>query len=121
MHELTDIIVAKKLIHLYQSAKDRGIEFNLSFNTVKRLLQTKRCFYTNVLFEETGNYSRTIDRMDAAKGYIEGNVVACTQEINSKKTNLTGDEILLLAKKIRFNKTLKINKKSHRNDKNKKN
>lgn len=109
--EVTDIAVAKKLIHLQQSAKDRNIEFNLSFNTVKKLLLAKKCYYTNITFEETGNNSRTIDRIDASMGYVEGNVVACTQEINLKKTNLTSQEIMLLAKKIQSHED-KLPKKS---------
>jgi len=105
MSELTDLIVAKKILHLAQSAKDRNLEFDLSFKTVKRLLSVKKCYYTNIEFEETGANSRTIDRIDASIGYVENNVVACTQSINNKKVNLTVDEIMLLARKIKQHKT----------------
>jgi hypothetical protein len=101
MSEVTDLIVAKKILHLAQSAKDRNLEFDLSFKTVKRLLSVKRCYYTNEEFEELGGKSRTIDRIDASIGYIEGNVVACTSEFNGKKCNLTVKEIELLYKKVK--------------------
>lgn len=89
------------MLHLSQSAKDRNLDFSLSFKTVKRLLECKRCFYTNDLFEEEGPKSRTIDRVDASIGYLENNVVACTSEINSKKVNLTIVEIEMLFHKIK--------------------
>jgi hypothetical protein len=101
MSEVTDLVVAKKLIHLAQSAKDRNLEFNLSFKTVKRLMSVKKCYYTSVEFEEQGANCRTIDRIDASLGYIEGNVVACTNEFNGKKCNLTVKEIELLYKKVK--------------------
>lgn len=101
MSEVTDLDVAKKLLHLAQSAKDRNLEFTLSFKTVKRLLTVKRCYYTNVEFEESGPLARTIDRVDTLKGYIEGNVVACTSSINGKKVNLTLEEIENLYKKVK--------------------
>lgn len=107
MSEITDLLVAKKLLHLAQSAKDRNLDFNLTFKTVKKLLTVKRCYYTNIEFEETGANSRTIDRVDASLGYVEGNVVACTQTINGKKVNLTVDEISLLYRKISQHKKVK--------------
>lgn len=100
VEKVTDITVARKLLNLAQSAKDRGLDFNLSFKTVKRLMETQRCFYTNVEFTEDGPYQRTFDRVDAALGYVEGNVVACTNEINGKKVNLTVAEIEMLYKQI---------------------
>jgi len=56
--------------------------------------------YTGRTFENEGPYSRSIDRIDSAKGYIEGNVVSCTIDINGKKSNLSEEEIELLYKKI---------------------
>ena len=43
----------------------------------------------------------SIDRVETTKGYVEGNVVACTVDINSKKTNLSIDEIFALADNIK--------------------
>lgn len=98
--EINDLEVAKKMLKIYQSAADRKLEFNLSFESVKKLLSYQTCYYTNKKFEEEGNFSRSFDRVDSAKGYIEGNVVACTVDINGKKSNLSFDEIECIYKKI---------------------
>jgi len=97
---ISDIEVAKKLINIYQSSQDRKLEFNLSFEYVKKLLEYKTCYYTNVPFTEDGPYARSFDRVESDKGYIEGNVVACTVDINGKKANLTYEEISCLDKKL---------------------
>jgi hypothetical protein len=98
-HALTDYQVAKKLVQLKQSADSRGIEFSLSFKTVKKLMISQKCYYTGKRFT-TGLNARSVDRVDSTIGYVDGNVVPCTVEINQKKSNLTHNEIVLLAKKI---------------------
>lgn len=101
---VTDYLIAKKLVQLKQSADSRGVEFNLSFNTVKKLLNAKTCYYTRKKFGE-GVLARSIDRVDSSLGYIDNNVVACTIEINQKKSNLEIDDILLMAKRIQDHKS----------------
>ena len=98
--EITDLEVAKKMLKIYQSAQDRGLEFGLSFLTVKSLLTYSQCYYTGKKFEEEGPFSRSFDRIDSAQGYIEGNVVSCTVDINSKKSNLSYEEIEMIYKKL---------------------
>lgn len=98
--EITDLEVAKKMMKIFQSAADRSLEFNLSFVTVKKLLSYKTCYYTSRVFEEEGPYSRSFDRVDSSKGYVEGNVIACTVDINGKKSNLTVDEIIALYNRL---------------------
>jgi len=110
--ELTDIEIAKKMINIHQSAMDRKIEFNLSFEYVKRMLGFKTCYYTGVTFTEDGPNARSFDRIDSDKGYIEGNVVACTIDINGKKSNLTIDEIACLYNKLVKTKKEPIHKVS---------
>ncbi len=102
--EPSDVEVAKKLLNIYQSAMDRKLEFNLSFESVKTLLRFPTCYYTERNFEQEGIYSRSIDRIDSSKGYIEGNVVSCTIDINGKKSNLSDEEIELLYNKIVLHK-----------------
>lgn len=101
---LSDVEVAKKLLNIYQSAVDRKLEFNLSFDSVKTLLKFPTCYYTGRKFDQDGPYSRSIDRIDSSKGYIEGNVVSCTVDINGKKSNLSDEEIELLYTKIVLHK-----------------
>ena len=100
MKQIPDIEVAKKMINLQQSAISRNIEFDLSFETVKSLLLRTNCYYTGLKFEDEGKFSFSVDRVDSKKGYIEGNVVACIIDINSKKSNLTMEEINQLYIKI---------------------
>lgn len=100
MKQLPDIEVAKKMINLQQSASSRNLEFDLSFETVKYLMTRTHCYYTGIKFEEEGKLAFSVDRVDSKKGYIEGNVVACTVDINSKKSNLSIDEIKSLSLKI---------------------
>lgn len=102
--EPSDVEVAKKLLNIYQSAMDRKLEFNLSFDSVKTLLKFPTCYYTGRKFDNEGPYARSIDRIDSNKGYIEGNVVSCTVDINGKKSNLSDDEIELLYNKIVLHK-----------------
>jgi hypothetical protein len=97
---LSDVEVAKKLINIYQSAQDRKIDFNLSFEYVRNLLEYKNCYYTGLPFTEEGTLARSFDRIDSEKGYIEGNVVACTIDINGKKANLSFEEIECLYIKL---------------------
>lgn len=101
--QIQDIEVAKKMLKIFQSANDRGLEFDLSFKTVKRLMSYKKCYYTGVPFKEDGVFARSFDRIDSAKGYVEGNVVACTVDINQKKSNLSLSEITILYKKLVLN------------------
>jgi hypothetical protein len=97
-----DYYISKKLVQLKQSADSRKIEFSLKFKTVKKLLSAKTCYYTGAVFTKKGLGARSIDRVDATKGYTDDNVVACTTEINAKKTNLTIDEILAISKRVQL-------------------
>jgi hypothetical protein len=99
---ISDVEVAKKLVNIHSSAQSRNLEFNLTFECVKKLLEYTTCFYTNVTFTEDGIYARSFDRVDNEKGYVIGNVVACTVDINGKKNNLSIDEIVCLYKKLAY-------------------
>jgi hypothetical protein len=99
---ISDVEVAKKLVNIHSSAQSRNLEFNLTFECVKKLLEYTTCFYTNVTFTEDGPNARSFDRVDNEKGYVVGNVVACTVDINGKKNNLSIDEIVCLYKKLSY-------------------
>lgn len=99
---ISDVEVAKKLVNIHSSAQSRNLEFNLTFEYVKKLLEYTTCFYTNVQFTEDGTNARSFDRVDNDKGYVIGNVVACTVDINGKKNNLSIDEIVCLYKKLAY-------------------
>ena len=101
---LSDVEVARKMVNIHSSASSRNLEFNLTFDYVKKLLEYDKCYYTNVPFTEEGLSARSFDRLDNDKGYILGNVVACTVDINGKKNNLTIEEIICLYKKLAYMK-----------------
>jgi hypothetical protein len=98
--QIPDVEVAKKLVNIHSSAQSRNLDFDLTFEYVKKLLEYSTCFYTNVTFTEDGPNARSFDRVDNDRGYVIGNVVACTTDINGKKNNLTIDEIVCLYKKL---------------------
>jgi hypothetical protein len=99
---ISDVEVAKKLVNIHSSAQNRSLEFNLTFECVKKLLEYTTCYYTNVQFTEDGPNARSFDRVDNEKGYVVGNVVACTVDINGKKNNLSIEEIVCLYKKLAY-------------------
>lgn len=98
--QIPDLEVARKLVNIHSSAQSRGLEFDLSFEYVKKLLEFTHCYYTGVAFSEDGPGARSFDRVDNERGYIIGNVVACTTDINGKKNNLSLAEIMSLSKKL---------------------
>ncbi|QHZ59800.1 HNH endonuclease [Alteromonas phage vB_AmeM_PT11-V22] len=77
-----DVMVARKLSSKYNNAKERGIEFGLSFTSVKNIMKAKKCYYTGLPLTKR---TLTIDRIDSNKGYVKGNVVACHTDANSFK------------------------------------
>lgn len=101
-----DIKVAEKLIRIRKSAEDRGIYFCMTFSEVKRLLSVEKCYITGVKFEEVANSpkQRTFDRLDNTKGYVNGNVIACTKEFNSIKGNITIEQVKLMVKAFKKKK-----------------
>ena len=98
--DVSDLEIAKKMLKIYQSAQDRKLKFDLSFESVKKLLSYQTCYYTNKPFEADGVFARSFDRIDSSQGYVEDNVVACTVDINGKKSNLSFDEIECLYNKL---------------------
>ena len=94
---VTDRVVAMKFCQIWKSATDRGLEFNLSLVEVRRILNTKKCFFSGVeLVNKEGHDSQlTFERVDNSKGYISGNVVACSKKMNSRKANLSIEDIVM--------------------------
>lgn len=92
-----DLYCARHLQWKAENAKKRGIEFNLTFTSMKNLMSSKRCYYTGIILtKSTGKEGElklsdfTIDRIDGSKGYIKGNVVACCYGANQMKSQFEG-------------------------------
>ena len=83
------------------SAKDRGLEFNLTEEQARELL-TKNCFYCGAppSSYRTGKTLKTgflyngIDRVDNQLGYIDGNCVSCCKVCNHAKAKLSKSDFL---------------------------
>ena len=99
---------------LKQSAQDRNKDFKLTLEDIRKLMLVKKCYYLEVQLED--NYydqqkatpnERTIDRIDNNKGYVKGNVVACSRKANQLKNMVfeSGfshpDEVIMLIEKVK--------------------
>lgn len=90
--------IAKKLFeNSRRSFRDRiNIEeYDLTLEYIQGLLeqQDNRCYYTKTPLEIGSKLTNpTIDRLDSSRGYIQGNVVVCTEIANTMKNNLTVEE-----------------------------
>jgi hypothetical protein len=56
----SDLEIAHKFCNLYNSAKSRNKDFDLTLTSVKNLLKAKKCFYTGV---ELSKETLSIDRI----------------------------------------------------------
>ncbi len=80
-----DLRIARKFLSLEERARSKGLTFDLSLTSIRNITKSKRCFFTGVLLNDN---NRTIDRIDSAKGYVKGNVVACHHEFNQVKSRI---------------------------------
>lgn len=83
---LWQLKVAAKYTNIIRSAVKRQLDFNLEIADVEELVSQRRCFYTGVEFD--AEHILTFDRVDRTKGYVQGNVVACTTQANALKNAL---------------------------------
>ena len=108
-----DLYVAKKMAKKARDAKDRGIEFSLSFQAMKNILSAKKCYYTGIpLTTSEGSVQKasdlTIERVDPSKGYVVGNCVAACYAANNIKSQLESAGLTgLKAGRNIFNKAIK--------------
>lgn len=108
--------VARKFLAKMYDAEKRGLEFTLSLKSIENLMKAEYCYYTGFKLtepkSEEGSFQiatdRTIDRIDASKGYVKGNVVACSFAANQLKSMCEGGGIAgyKMGERV-FRKTLK--------------
>lgn len=103
VNKVTDEQIMSKWNSLRGSAKSRGLEFDLSLTSVRNLLAAKKCFYTKEFFNSSKNSPKykTIDRIDPNKGYVKGNVVACSKGFNELKSTFEHTDRKTLNKMIK--------------------
>ncbi len=97
---MKDINIARKFTAKSDNARSNGVYFDLSFTSFKNMYRAKRCQLTGILLtEKTGqalrSTDRTIDRIDAKKGYIEGNCMAVCHSANKFKAKFENDNKLI--------------------------
>lgn len=82
--------ILRKRLQIISSANRRGLEFDLSDEDVRLLLETTVCYYTGVTFNEGDDplNTKTFERIDNSKGYVSSNVVAVTLRANRIKNVL---------------------------------
>lgn len=83
-----DTYVALKFIIKQQNAINRGLEFTLTLNDMKRLLKAKKCYYSGLTLTLEGELKLTLDRIDSTQGYTLSNTVACSKVVNDIKNEL---------------------------------
>ena len=87
--DTSDVGVAKKFVQVYESARRRGIEFNLTLSDVRILIKKTKCHYSGLKYDYSDpEKSPSFDRLDSKKGYVKGNVVSCRKDINALKNVL---------------------------------
>jgi len=91
-----DAYIRNRFYSLRQHAKRRNLDFSITLEQVIKLfkLQSNICAYTGETMSDKigiGLIDNTLsfDRWDSSLGYIPGNVLLCTKQINVCKGNLT--------------------------------
>ena len=92
-----EIMVSDKHLQLFESAKKRNKDFNLSQQSVRNLMKSKTCYFTGVPLTDA---NRSIDRIFSEIGYMKGNVCACDRDFNCKKGGMSFKETEQVYKKL---------------------
>ncbi len=90
MKETNSTAIFLLKIRLQQRAERKGLEFYLSTEVCTRLLSQPACGYCSRDFNQDTVY-RTIDRIDAALGYVPENVAAVCDDCNQLKSRYEKD------------------------------
>lgn len=84
-----DFLLAQRLLVIYERARSRNLDCNLTITDLKGLFRRKTCYYTGVSFDEKiSSLNPTVDRMNPNLGYVSGNVVLCTNWSNTFKAEV---------------------------------
>jgi hypothetical protein len=92
--------------------RSRTINFDLSLDYLDDLWlsQQGRCAYTNEKLwfgRSKVSGSASLDRIDPALGYVEGNVQFVHKDVNIMKWDLSDDRFLEICEKITLNRSLR--------------
>ncbi len=105
----TDSIPGSYFSRIKAGASSRGLEYSLSNENLEELMNAQgfKCALSDIAISfperrrgERQNYSASLDRIDSAKGYVEGNVQWVHKDINIMKNDHDQEYFLELCKKI---------------------
>ena len=92
-----NVNLKRLLQHLKQSAKRRGLDFNLTESYLENLSFPITCPILHVPLEygkrEYSEFKPSIDRIDSTKGYVKGNIQILSIKANRAKNNLSKEEL----------------------------
>jgi len=92
-----NVNLKRLLQHLKQSAKRRGLDFNLTEGYLSELSFPLTCPILNVPLEygKRGydEFKPSVDRIDSNLGYIRGNIQILSIKANRSKNNLSEAEL----------------------------
>lgn len=90
--EPEQVRLARKYHRQWSKARQRGITFELSLEDMRRLLDETHCWFTGMVLDDSAGQeqpqARTLDRVDASKGYTPENTVACSNAANNLKNQV---------------------------------
>lgn len=95
------------LSSIQNSAKHRGIEFNVSPEYLQLLWekQNGKCYLSGLdikLINKRNFQGQTasLDRIDSSKGYIEGNIQWVHRDINNMKSSMSDEKFIWLCEEV---------------------
>lgn len=95
IEQWTQIPLVKKMLSRCKSrSKLNNLEFNL---TEDDIIIPNVCPVLHVPFDNTPDYTPSVDRIDPSKGYIKGNIQIMSNKANRMKSNATLEELKLFA------------------------
>lgn len=112
---IKDEDIARKYLSKITNCKTDGTAFELSFSQYRRVVTSKKCYYTGIdlTWKAAGDDMKSTDlsveRVDNKKGYVKGNVVACSHAANklkavweNKQNHLTFEQVSKMVKKLKM-------------------
>jgi hypothetical protein len=88
----------------------RNREFNITLQDLEELKikQKNKCSISGILFEDYGNNSISLDRIDSTKGYSKDNIQLVTKMVNIMKSNFELQEFIFTCKLITENGIVRL-------------
>lgn len=85
-----DLLIMRKYKHKVDNARERGLEFTLTFAQFRNIYTRTRCAYTGRKLTVSTTQPQpatdlTVERIDSSRGYVPGNCIAVCATSNNIK------------------------------------